>query len=116
MKRLSLISSIVGSVVVAGVMMAGVGRAENDWQEHHPGRTHINHRLKHQGKRIDESMKHGKISSSEAQQLHSEDQNIHNQEVQDAKANGGHLTKGERHQLNQEETQVKHQLHEDRHN
>ena len=116
MKNLKVIASMVGGLTLGGLVLVGPGFAENQWQENHPGRAHINHRLKHQNRRIEAGEKHGKISQEEAQQLHTEEQNIHNQEVQDAAAHNGHLTKSERKQLNQEENAERRDIHEDRHN
>jgi hypothetical protein len=116
MNSFKTIASIFGALALGGLFLAGPSLAENQWQENHPGRTRINHRLKHQNHRLEEGIKHGKISESEAQQIHSEDQSIHNQEVQDAAAHHGHLTRNERKQLNHEENAESRQIHEDRHN
>ena len=116
MKNLKMIASTVGALALGTFLFAGPSFAENEWQENHPGRAKVNHRLKHQNRRIEAGEKHGQISEQEEQQLHAQQQNIHNQEVQDAAAHGGHLTKGERKQLNHEENAVSHEIHEDRHN
>jgi len=47
-------------------------------------------------------------------QLKGENRSIHQQERSDAKANGGHITKGEQHQLNQEHNQLNRQIRQDR--
>ena len=116
MKKLKAIASIVGGLALGGLMLGGTSFAENQWQENHPGRAKINHRLRHQNHRIEAGEKHGQISEQEEESLHAQQQNIHNQEVQDAAAHNGHLTRGERKQLNQEENAVNRQIHEDRHN
>jgi hypothetical protein len=81
MNSLKTIASICGGLVLGTLMLAGPSWAETQWQENHSGREHINHRLKHQNHRIEKAEKHGKISGAEAQQLHAEDQSIHNQEI-----------------------------------
>ena len=116
MNSFKTIASICAGLTLGFFLISGPSFAEDQWQEHHPGRAHINHRLKHQNQRIDSGEKHGKISSSEAAQLHAEDQSIRNQEQQDAAANHGHLTKSERKEINHEENAESRQIHEDRHN
>ena len=116
MKNLKMIASIVGGLALGSFLLAGPSFAENEWQENHAGRAHINHRLRHQNRRIEAGEKHGKISEQEEEQLHAQQQNIHNQEVQDASANHGHLTGSERKQINHEENAVSREIHEDRHN
>jgi hypothetical protein len=109
------IASICAGVALGSFLLAGPSFAENEWQKNHQGRVETNHRLRHQNRRIDKGLKHGQLTSGEAQQLHNEDQSIHNQELQDAAGNHGHLTKAERKQLNQEENAESRQIHEERH-
>jgi hypothetical protein len=45
--------------------------------------------------------------------LEKEDRGIQRQEQQDARANGGYITKGEQHQLNQEESSLRNQIRQD---
>ncbi len=46
-------------------------------------------------------------------QLKSENHAIRQQEQTDARANGGYITKGQQHQLNQEHNQLNRQIHQD---
>lgn len=116
MKGLKTIAATFGILALGSFVLSGPSFAENQWQENHPGRARINHRLKHQNRRIEAGEKRGQISEQEEEQLHAQQQNIHNQEVQDAAAHGGHLTKSERHQINQEENAESRQIYQDRHN
>jgi hypothetical protein len=112
MSSLKTLSTICAVLALTTFVFAGTGLADD---HHHPRIHEVNHRLKNQNRRIDKGMKHGQLSGAEAGQLHSEDASIHNQEMQDAAANGGHLTKGEKHQFNKEENSVSHQIYDERH-
>jgi hypothetical protein len=46
-------------------------------------------------------------------QLKREDARVHRQERRDARRNGGHITKGEQHQLNHEENHINQQIRHD---
>jgi hypothetical protein len=110
-----IFTTICAGLFFGSLMLAGPSFAENQWQHNHQGRVDINHRLRHQNRRIDRGTHRGQLSGSEAQQLHAEDQNIHNQEVQDAASNHGHLTQSERKQIHHEENAEGHQIYQDRH-
>jgi hypothetical protein len=69
----------------------------------HPRRNEVNKRVDNQRERIDEGVKNGKLSEQQAQQLRANDRAIKEQEHAEVRANGGHLTPGEKRQLNQEE-------------
>jgi hypothetical protein len=114
MKRTKTIASILTALTLSCFMFAGIGHT-GEWQDTHPRRAQVNHRLRHQNRRIDAGLRHGKLNAGEAAQLHSEDQSIRNQERVDAAANNGHITRGERHQLNHEENAESRQIHQDRH-
>lgn len=81
----------------------------------HPRRDQVNRRLDRQGWRINQGVRNGKLTTQQAQQLHQEDRSIHQQEVQDWKANGGYITKQQQRQLNQEENQTSTQIYQEKH-
>ena len=114
MKRTKTIASILTALSLSCFMFAGIGHAD-EWQNRHPRRAEVNHRLRHQNRRINAGLRHGQLNAGEAAQLHSEDQSIRNQERQDAAANNGHLTRGEQRQINHEENAESRQIHHERH-
>ena len=116
MTKLHKHAAICAGLIAGAMLLARPGMAEDQWQEHHPRRHEVNHRLHHENKRIDEGIKKGQLNPGETQQLRSEQASIHEQEKADAAANGGHITNAEKHQLNSEENNLSHQIHEDRHN
>src|ERR1700691_1140455 len=77
--------------------------AETNWQEHHPFRVEVNHRLETQDHRIDREYREGKISFRRARFEHAEDRRIARQEHFDARFDRGHITRGEDQRLNHEE-------------
>jgi uncharacterized protein HemX len=108
------ITSVCAGLAVASFMVAGTSFA-NDWQQNHPRRAQVNHRLNNENRRVNQGLKKGQLSGQEAQQLHSEDQSIRTQEQEDAAAHDGHITRGEQKQINQEENAEGHQIYQDRH-
>lgn len=101
-------------VLAAAVLLApALARAENPgnptgapgskFAKKHPRRNQVNKRVKKQRARINEGVKDGKLTQQQASQLRANDNAVKAQEHADVKANGGHLTKAEQRQLNQEE-------------
>ncbi|MGA7740783.1 MAG: hypothetical protein ABSF35_22270 [Polyangia bacterium] len=81
----------------------------------HPRRNQVNKRVDNQRARINEGVKSGEINQAQAKQLRSNDRAIKAQEHADVKANGGHLTKAEQRQLNQEENANSKLIHDEKH-
>jgi hypothetical protein len=98
----------VATALVAGV--AGNASAETQWQKNHPRRAEVNARLKNQNKRINQEVKEGELTKSQASTLHHEDSQIRQEERDMASQNGGHITKSEQKVLNQQENAVSKQI------
>jgi len=73
-----------------------------EWNKDHPRRAEVNARIAKQNKRITNEVKEGEINKSQAQALRATDKSVRAQERADAKANGGHITKAEQANLNQQ--------------
>jgi hypothetical protein len=84
--------------------------AETNWQDHHPRRVEVNHRLERQDARIDREYRQGKISFRQARFEHAEDRRIARRERRDARFDRGHITRGEDQRLNHEENNVSQQI------
>ena len=80
-----------------------VGKPGSKFAQRHPRRNEVNSRVANQRARINQGGKSGKLTTQQIQQLRANDKAIKQQEHAEVKANGGHLTKPERKQLNQEE-------------
>ena len=103
----------VGRAVVLSALVAlivgATGSAfasDTQWQKNHPRREQVNHRLANQNKRIHAQVKAGDMSKSKAAALHADDRKIRQEERAMASQNGGHITKGEKAVLNQQENAV----------
>ena len=94
----------VATSLVAG--LAGSAGAETQWQKNHPRRAEVNARLKNQNKRINQEVKEGELTKSQASKIHNEDGQIRQEERDMASQNGGHITKSEQKVLNQQENAV----------
>ncbi|MGH8254477.1 MAG: hypothetical protein ACRES2_10560 [Steroidobacteraceae bacterium] len=84
--------------------------AETAWHKAHPRRTEVNHRLANQHRRIHKEVKKGEITRAQAHQLRKEDHQIRREERAMASQNGSHITRLEKHTLNQQENGVSKQI------
>ncbi|HMK64823.1 MAG TPA: hypothetical protein VK564_03450 [Thermodesulfobacteriota bacterium] len=73
-----------------------------EFAKKHPRRNEVNNRVKNERKRINQGVKDGTLTPEQAQQLRANDRAIKKQEHAEVKANGGHITKAQKKQLNQE--------------
>ena len=81
----------------------------------HPRRNEVNTRVDNQRERINQGVKNGKLTGQEAQQLRANDRAIKQQEHADVKANGGHLTRAQQKQINQEENANSQTIRDEKH-
>jgi len=112
-------TKIVGLLVMAGfitsVGLSPVYADETAWQKSHPRRTQVNKRLLNQNRRINQGVKSGTLTKTEAGQLHKEDHQIRQEERDMASQNGGHITKQEQRTLNAQENKVSGQIYDEKH-
>jgi hypothetical protein len=100
----------LAAAVIALTGLATTSFADTQWQKDHPRRTEVNKRLANQNRRIDQERKSGQITRGQAHQLHQEDHAMRQEERTMAHTNGSHITKSEQHALNQQENQVSRQI------
>ncbi len=108
-------SSTFGKIMTVSaasmLLLVGVANAADaTWAQHHPRRAEVNARLANQNRRIHQQVKAGDLSKSQAAALHRDDHAIRQEERDMARQNGGHITKGEQHVLNQQENGVSQQI------
>jgi hypothetical protein len=96
--------AVFSTCIAAGAM------AETPWQQNHPGRTEVNHRLANQNARIHQEVKEGELSLQQARVLHGSDRQIRTEERFMASQNGSHLTRQEWRTLNNQENAVSQQI------
>jgi len=95
----------VAAASLACLLGAGSASAET-WDQAHPRRVEVNHRLNMQNRRIDREHREGELKGGEAHKLHEQDRFVRHEERFDAAQNGGHITRQERRALNQQENGV----------
>jgi hypothetical protein len=97
-------------LVVALAGAAGTASAATPWQNHHPRRVEVNHRLANQFHRINYERRTGQIGPVKAYRLHLADRRIRIQERWFARHDHGHLTRAEQARLNHREDRVSHRI------
>jgi|SRR5579863_3048399 len=75
----------------------------------------INQHAENQQDRIAQGVKDGQLSANQTRQLEGDEAKINRENQQDRAANGGRLTPQEKAQLRQQQNNVSHQIHADRH-
>lgn len=109
-RRLSIILFAFFSAASLVGALSSPAMAQTDWQKEHPRRAQVNERLANQNARIRHEVKEGKMSKTQAAQLHKEDRQIRYEERLMASPNGGHITRQEQRTLNQQENAVSRQI------
>lgn len=113
---MSLKQKILIAVMGVGLTLSGVAAASaGEWQDNHPRRVEVNHRLENQDMRINRNLREGNITPREAFRLHRNDRMIRNQERRDASFHGGHLTRMEQARLNHQENRMSGKIYRDAH-
>jgi len=115
MQRKQIVASALVATLLNVGFLAGAALGGEKWKAEHPRRAEVNHRLHNQNARINEGLKTGKLSSQQAQALHQQDHQLRQEERADAAQNGGHITKTEQAQLNQQENALSGQIYAEKH-
>jgi hypothetical protein len=110
-KRIVLVA--LGAASLAAI--AGGASAETRWQDHHPRRVEVNHRLGNENARINAGRRDGQLSYRQARALRYDDRSIRREERIDARFDHGHITRGEQRILNHQEHAVSRRIYDDRH-
>jgi hypothetical protein len=113
---MSLKRKILVAIMGVGLALGGAGAASaGTWQNDHPRRVEVNHRLAHQDMRINRNLRDGHITTREAMRLHRDDRMIRHEERRDAAFHGSHLTRMEQARLNHQENRTSRQIYRDAH-
>jgi len=96
----------LATLCLALCALTGTALADTTWQKNHPRREQVNNRLANQNRRINQDVKNGTLSKSQAHALHKDDHQIRQEERDMAHQNGSHITKSEQGVLNQQENAV----------
>jgi hypothetical protein len=109
---MTLISKAI--IAVFALTLAAPGAFAGNFKEKHPRRAEVNQRERNQRKRIHEGVKDGTISKVEAKADRQNLKKIKGEERAEVKANGGHLTKDEQKDLNQQLNKNSQAIHSER--
>ncbi|RQS37339.1 hypothetical protein DIE03_01950 [Burkholderia sp. Bp8992] len=105
--------ALTRQIAIAATLMSvltGTAFADTPWQNAHPRREEVNQRLANQNRRIHHEVKEGEMSHAQAARLHRDDRKIRQEERDMAAQDHGHITKSEKHVLNQQENAVSHKI------
>jgi hypothetical protein len=105
-QRASLLSVVALGLLITSTAPSFAGQ----FQRNHPRRAQVLHRDNGINNRVNADI--GQLGGH-YNQLKREDRGIRHQEQRDARMNGGHITKGEQHQINHEENHVNNQIRRD---
>jgi hypothetical protein len=106
MKLRNILIAAVGLTMAAA--SAGAASAATPWQNHHPRRVEVNHRLDHINHVITVDRRHDDLTALQARRLHERDNMLRMQERNFARHEGGHITRHEQRLLNHRETVLRH--------
>lgn len=101
----------LSAVLIVGAV--GPSFAGTAWQNSHPRRVEVNHRLGNENHRINQDRRGGELSRGQARQLHREDGQIRQEERNMAAQDHGHLTHADQRVLNRQENRLNHQIGHD---
>jgi hypothetical protein len=101
----NLLIAGLGLAIVAGGATSAL--ADTPWQNHHPRRVEVNHRLETLNHSIRDERREGDLSASEAARMHRHMHHIRAQERFYARHHGGHITRAEQARLNHQENGVR---------
>ena len=92
-----LMKTVALGVTAGFIMCVGLSpvHAETAWQKNHPRRAEVNKRLANQNGRINQGVKNGTLTKSQAARLHKDDRQVRQEERDMASQDGGHITKQE---------------------
>lgn len=98
----------------AALMLAGTAGGsfaeEGKFDQTHPRRAEVNHRLDNQDRRIHNEAREGDMSKGKAARMHKEDRHIRHEERAMASKDGGHISKQDQAKLNRQENRVSQQI------
>lgn len=94
----SALMALVGLSLTFGT--AAAASASTGWQDTHPRRTEVMHRVHKQDMRITKERHEGEIGPRQAMLLKAHDHAVVRQEQRDARLHGGHITKVEQRHFN----------------
>jgi hypothetical protein len=107
-----MFNKIARNVVLATVGFALIAPtpALANWRTSHPRRTEVNARLRNLDRRVGQERREGDLTKAQAGYMRHEDSSIRQEERDMARYDNGHITKAEKHVLNQQENALNRQI------
>ena len=107
--RILSVATLVGSLGLTARVEA------QTFNQTHPRRAEVNSRLENQNVRITNGVKDGQLTHGEAKAMRADDHAIRAEERADAAVNGGHITRAEQRNINNQESANSRAIHDGRH-
>jgi hypothetical protein len=107
----AVLGMVIGTALAAGPTLAQDAAPVPG----HPRVNEVNQRLDNQQNRIANGEANGTMNGKQAARDEKHDANIAQRESRDEAANGGHLTKGEKHNLNKSLNKDSSKIHQQKH-
>jgi hypothetical protein len=104
----NILIAAMGLTMAAGAVTTA--SAATPWQDHHPRRVEVNHRLANENHRINAERREGVITAGQAHRLHRADYRIRMEERRMAFHHHSHLTRAEQWRLNHQENRLSHRI------
>jgi hypothetical protein len=99
MKHLIISTLIVATTAIAGLQASEIGNRENNQQN-----------------RIAQGIRSGQLTARETSHLESREANLNREVARDRFRNDGHLTNGEKAQINHQQNSISRNIYRDKHN
>jgi hypothetical protein len=100
-------AAIAALGLLAAGAVASTASADTRWETNHPRQDQVFDRAAHERHDIRVERRDGELSGAQAHRLMTKDHRVMREDRLLARANGGHITKGEQHFLNRQENGVR---------
>ena len=98
------------ALAAVGMALVAPAPAYANWRTSHPRRTEVNARLRNLDRRVGQERREGDLTNAQARYMRHEDKSIRQEERDMARYDNGHITKAEKHVLNQQENALSRQI------
>ena len=107
-----MFKTIARHTILAAVGLAIIAPAPAyaNWRSNHPRRAEVNARLRNLDHRVGQERREGDLTNAQARYMRHEDKSIRQEERDMARYDNGHITKAEKHVLNQQENALSRQI------
>lgn len=97
-------------LAAVGLTLIAPAPALANWHTSHPRRAEVNARLHNLDRRVGQERREGDLTNAQARYMRHEDRSIRQEERDMARYDNGHITKADKHVLNQQENALSRQI------